>query len=243
MPRLSSLALPLSLALLSTGCTGTPVGPDGGSGLFTWGTVIDFLSAGPVEGVDVCLYETDNCAESGNDGTFQINDLDEDADILVSFDDNRYYPAVGHMNTARTVDNPWNYRMPTDDALALQASLAGHDEVERGKGQVFFAAADAPGLNQGRVPGLVITPAAGSEGLGDAVYGNDLNVPDPDLTETSSQGIAVFINIEPGLYEFEVTGHPNCQPYFSHNSPDDGLTYPVHVFSNTLSAVTIVCED
>jgi hypothetical protein len=229
--------------LCTTACDGSPGAPDGGDGLFTWGRVIDFLSAGPVQGVDICIKDTDLCAESANDGTFQVDGLNPDEDILVAFDDNRYFPAVGHMNTARTNDNAWNYRLPTDDAIALQGSLAGADEVVRGAGQVFFAAVDHPDPDiQQRVPGLQLRPAEGSEGLGDVVYGNDVNIPDPNLTETSSQGLAVYINVEPGIYFFEVTGHDNCQPHFSFNSTDGGLTYPVHVFPNTLSAVTIVCQ-
>lgn len=241
--RMPRIALVGSLLLVLPACAGTGSGtPDGGDGIYTWGAILDFLTSGPVDGAHVCIKDTERCADTDVNGEFLITGLEADTDYLLSIDDNRYFPAVGHMNSSRTVEFDWNYTLPTEDAAALQVSLAG-SELERGKGQVFIAFAQETGHNKPRVAGMTVQPSAGSEALGAPVYGNDLSVPDPSLTETGTGGTAVFVNVDPGVYSFEVAGDDDCFPYFSMNSPDDGTTYPVHVFANTLSAVTIVCPQ
>ena len=222
-------------------CTTTGPGDGDGDGIYTWGRVVDFLSAQAVEGVEVCLMDTDNCTDTDSDGAFTIEGLEADTDFLLSFDDNRYFQAVGHDNSARAVEYDWQYSLPTEDAIALQTSLAGESEVERGMGQVFFAAAQEFGHNKPRVAGVSLTPLEGSEALGTPVYGDDLGAPNTSLTETGSSGVVIFPNVEPGVYQFRLSG-PDCVPYFSFDTTEDNV-YTVHVFANTLSAVTVVCEN
>lgn len=207
------------------------------SGGFAYGNVITLVGANPIAGVEICMHETDTCTESMDDGSFELEGLPEDEDVILALDHIDYFIALGMWNTSRK-DDQWNYTLPTEEEIGLQVGITG-GEVERGKGQVFFAARTEKGQEKPGVPGLTLS---GDAALGDAVYANDVGLPDTNVTETTSAGNAIFVNVEPGVYEFTIDGVDGCEPYFSMNASGED-TFPIHVFSNALSAATIVCEN
>ena len=75
-----------------------------------------------------------------------------------------------------------------------------------------------------------------------AVYGNDLNIPDVNLTETGGSGIGLFLNVDPGEYFFDVASVDGltCTPYFSGNLTEG--RYPVIVEADQVISVTAVCR-
>ncbi|MCP4500402.1 MAG: hypothetical protein GY822_10625 [Deltaproteobacteria bacterium] len=237
--RFLVLTLSTLSGLLLTACP-PPEEPDPPdlNGGFAYGKVSAFVGGGAVVGAEICMKDSDICGETDDAGEFTVEGLPEDTDVILSFDHRDYFPALGMWNTARK-DDAWNYTLPKEDELGLQVSFTGTDAtLERGLGQVFFAARVEKGIGKDGVPGIIL---GGSAELGDIVYGNYLGLPAPDLTETSIAGAGIFVNVEPGEYAIELSGVTGCEPYFSMNVDADGR-FPVHVFENALSAVTVVCE-
>jgi hypothetical protein len=209
--------------------------PEGGDGV-TFGSVRAVLGGG-IEGVDLCEKGTENCTVSDAEGKFELGGLEEDVDFVLSIEEFDHFPAAGMFHTSRAADR-WRFLLPTDEELQAQLSFA-NEEIVRGAGQVFFAAAAEKGDDKPGVPGVTLTPEDDSDALGTPVYANAAGIPSTAESATTGAGNAIFINVEPGTYHFAVEG-ADCEPYFSLNSPDN-VVYTVHVYANTLSTVTTVC--
>ncbi len=242
----AAFAIVTASGLVLTACEGNVPPPPSENGARTYGRVGDFINGFGVADLSVCEWvdgeATDLCTTTDDAGEFILDGFEENQDGILLFDKPPYFPLLGHWNSARQ-DFGWDVPLPDEGVIELNTNLATDGgEVERGMGQIFFSARIELGPGQPGRAGIFAEAAPGSEALGETVYGNAAGLPDLEQEGTSGIGSAVWSNVPPGDYEILVTG--DCEPYFSHDPVGEDLNlYPVTVHANSLSTLTIACEE
>jgi hypothetical protein len=198
----------------------------------------------PVPGATVCVYQRPSipCVTTGQDGTFTLNGVPAQTDIVITIQKDGYRPVLRAVETASgnmdgtgnpTVLTPTTAASPVSSAPTAVPPIPATIDWQN-KGQVtFFAIAPLPdaGNKFGGDPGatIALTPASGS---GPYFFHDDgTYVPDA----SSLVGAAgEYVNLDPGNYVATFTdSNHTCAPIsfpfaeWGYPMPPTSVKFPV----------------
>lgn len=180
------------------GGTGGTAG-DAGTTTIT-GSIVGLVSGVAVSDLQVCLYQTPAvpCVKTDANGAYALSGVPANAEVLLEYTKASFLPTLV---TVKTVAGPMSvgqFLAPTVAEASALASLVGIT-IDPTKGHILTTAFQGtPGsfTGQDNVTNS-ITPKSGSG----PYYLNASNVPDTNLTVTSTAGIGLFANVSPGDVE------------------------------------------
>lgn len=227
-----------------TGGSGGTAGDGGGGGavetgeflITTWETSPEGDVGGPLEGVEVCEFDTVNCVVSDDRG-FAILEMPVEQDIMVSVQKDGRGPILG-VDVIMADELTITSFFPLPESLLTEAwePVGFSYPPEEGTGTVILSINAQLGET---------TPGATFELLGAnarAYYtGPDGNY-DPDLTATSTTGVGRFFELAPGEYQIRVGGSAeNCTVWrgWDGDSPNT-IRFPVRAGYST--ALRVWCD-
>lgn len=210
------------------------------------------LTACGIEGVRICVFDSDTCTESDGAGQFVLSDLESGIDTEITLEKRGYFPAL---RLAQVQDGPINLAtsrlLKESDRQALLESL--DLRVDPGKGGLV-----AVPLEPGEAAGTVTFP----EGVAISMlpgglkpyYSRGVLEPgglasdelDPSLSATAAGGWGLFATVEPGDYavRFERDGEL-CRfaiPGFGLGADSDGhIRVRIRAGFNTVS-IAALCQ-
>jgi hypothetical protein len=174
------------------------------------GTVLEIKGGAPIVGAHICIVDRPEipCATSDADGSYTLSMPAWTAPVDIAF----FVKADGHLGSTGLVhETPgivtWLSQPLYSDAPAADLmNQAGFAYPAGGKAFVMLAVVRAIG---GAAEGLTasISPAADKG----PVYMSPVGTPDPTLTGFSSNGYALFGDLEPGPFEITVSD-TSCNP-------------------------------
>jgi hypothetical protein len=222
-------------------------GDGGGPAVVVSGTISDYSTNKPLDGMRICLYfpkkSPQPCTTSAADGHYTIA-MPQNSMVGLSYVLSGYTSEVLIGLTGSETTQPLDYAaLPTATIDAL-AGAAGQ-KIDATKAQLFVsvtAPSSTPAVGAG-VPGvtMAIAPASGAGPF----YASPSGLPDTGLTSTSAFGLAAFVNVEPG--QSVVTLAPpsgGCAPSTPGASwPGTGPnTTTVVLVAGYLTHVTLPCD-
>jgi hypothetical protein len=184
--------------------------PETPKNTFNWaGHVFDFFTPGnpAVSGVKVCVYQNTSikCSTSSTSGKFVLFHLTLNADYHVTFEKAGWMPLVVPIHVPRTsLDGHGEFihrvGMVAEQTAKLVGTLMGVNNVDlTNKAHVVV---DVHESQQNTVAGVSITMSP-QNGQG-PFYTTTSGTKNPK-PETSAAGLAIFLNVTPGTYEFSYT--------------------------------------
>lgn len=232
-PSARSLAATAAAVVFCTACLGDPeVEPQcTGDGVSVVGIVREFTPGverqqfPPIEGVEVCLHESDSeapCAETDVEGAFALCDVPAGSEQLIRFEHPDHLPMLRMLVTrqedyqllAETVMG--HVDLAKDQAAEFGVSI----EAVTGGAVQFFAAAPGAGVLQVRLLAdysvelrtlegdpAMCPDADGGEIVCQPLYLAADGEPDADLEAATRIGIGALANVPPGTYELHFS-HP-----------------------------------
>ena len=227
------------------GAQATGGGGSGGGGATVVLTVTaqDALSSAALEGVTVCVDGAPQwgCALTDGSGHASLA-VPASTELFVSLEKDTYASAL--VGTPTGTDD-FEFTAPlVKDALANIVAESGGVTLDPTKGNIGLAAVGPPPKAGDPYPGVVgvtfdLAPASGTGPL----YGNDLNLIDPNLTATGARGAALFFNVDPG--EYEVTASHATLPCtallaITGSAPNQ---FRARVVANFVTYLTVLCDD
>jgi hypothetical protein len=174
------------------------------------GTVLEIKGGAPIAGAQICIVDRPEipCAISLDDGSYALPMPAWTTPVDIAFS----VKAAGHLGATGLVhENPgsvvWLSPPLFDDMAAADLmNHAGFAYPAGGKAFVMLAVFKAAG---GAQEGLTASSSpAGDKG---PVYMNPVGIPDPTLAGITSNGYALFGDLEPGPLEITVSG-TSCSP-------------------------------
>jgi hypothetical protein len=173
------------------------------------GMVVEIKGGAPIVNALICIVDRSEipCASSRGDGSYTLNLPAWTTPVDFAFN----VKAAGHLGSTGLVhETPGSWvwlsdPLYNDDAAAELMDPAGFTYPAGGKAFVLVAMFSGSG---GAAVGLTasISPATG---VG-PVYLDPTGRPDPTLAAVTSNGYALFGNLEPG--PFEITVSASCTP-------------------------------
>jgi hypothetical protein len=200
--------------------------PDAVVAVSVSGDMIQFPDLTAVEGVTVTLvgHPEVPAVVSDTNGSYILAPVPARSDVLLHFEKAEYWPQVSRVLTIGEVD----YAVEAGGALAvvsetlvaLLESVSGIEQTAA-TGWVNIRMVHASASTPLAGATVAITPKTGPE----PVYFNATGFPDPSLTETTTSGLVVFLNQEPGAatVTFQHPDLPTCWA----RGPD--RPYPVRI--------------
>jgi hypothetical protein len=205
----------------ATGGTGGII-IDAGPPLSVSGNIVELsLSTAPpnpVPDMKVCVYGLPSvpCVYSDSAGDYTIVGVPGGNDLLLEYTKTGFYPVLRTITTGSTDLELGSIPYPTVAQAKLFATLVG-TQLDETRGQVLAMALKTVVLADGG------TTFAGQEGVSAAMtpksgagpfYTAANSVPDPTAAATSSNGVGLFANVNPGEVEIEMKhGTKSCQRY------------------------------
>lgn len=217
-----------ALALFAVACADSPAhdsaDTDAGPTVALELTVGDFLFLEGVEGLDVCVMNTDNCTVTDEDG-LAILTVAADSDIGVTIAGEDYTPTLLPYRTTSEDLVVSIYPSP----MVITELVHGHLGLDWSKGHVTVTLHQSEGF------------VAEIE-TGEAVhYWNDLSSAlDADLTQTSQSGRMSVVNVS-GDTVMTISGPGNCTPRV-HYWSDGPNRVVLPILSGHKTGVTLDCE-
>jgi hypothetical protein len=178
------------------------VGGTGGSGetVTLFATIRD--SGEPLEGVEVCETDTDNCAATNEAGTATI-ELPADQEVSYTFEKEGY---VSGLWLDVTDDTFFIGGFPMQSDAAMEESFETLMIPYPPTGGAIFLKAVQP--NEAGVTFDLVDETAGV-----LFYRDEAGSPDPGLAATTSNGTGGFFEVPPGEYQVEFGGSvTDCVP-------------------------------
>lgn len=192
------------------GSGGTGGGSDAG-GASIAGSIVDLVAKTPVAGLKVCVYQNAAipCVQTSGTGDYLLTGVPANTDVLLEYTKTDYLPTLVTVHTVAGPMSVGQFLAPTISAADALAGLVGIT-INSAKGHILVTAFQGtPGNFSGQDNVTAsVTPKSGSGPF----YLNANNLPDQSLTVTSTSGIGLFANVDPG--DVEVTlGHftKTCQ--------------------------------
>jgi hypothetical protein len=162
----------------------------------------------PVADMQVCVYGVPSvpCVSSNGIGYYQIP-VPGGNEILLEFTKPTFFPVLRTITTGSADMELGSIPYPTVAQANLFATMVG-TALDSAKGQVLAMALKTVILSDGSTAfggqegvSAVMSPKSG----GGPFYTNDSSLPDTSATATSTTGVGLFANVDPGEVEIEMT--------------------------------------
>lgn len=173
------------------------------------GAQVPFGDAVPLEGAEVCLDGTDNCATTNADGqaSLDVPGNEEFAYAITAEPD--FYPLLSPQVSDTDIVVEPEFTAFSQATLMGFAALLGTEWPPT-------TGVNSISLYEKPYPDTVPIPGASFEileGSGQSYYLNDSDVPTTELSETQSNGVGGFFEASDGTLEVGVTGVSGCDEY------------------------------
>jgi len=168
------------------------------------GSIVDLIATTPVADMQVCLYQMPSvaCVKTSANGSYTLTGVPANQEVLLEYTKASYLPTLV---TVKTVAGPMSvgqFLAPTVTAANALATIVGVS-MSPNKGHILVTAFQGPAgsfSGQDNVAASIV-PKSGTG----PYYLNASNVPDLALTATSTSGIGLFANVDPGDVEVTLT--------------------------------------
>ena len=188
------------------------------------GPVTDLANGEPLIGATVCLQAGQPCTTTNDAGIFELDGVEAEALHALTVDLEGYLPGLVPFMSETSDTELAVISLGGDIIMELQMAVLSI-EAEAGTGQVVFSISNGIFGDRINVPGIEtsLTPGGGAG----PYYLNSGGLPDLDLTETSTNGGGLFVNVPPGNHSL---GHQNlpggCTRILGWSTPE-ALDIPV----------------
>jgi len=173
------------------------------------GSEVPFGDAVPLEGAEVCLDGSENCATTNAEGRASLDvPGNEEFAYAVTAESDFFSLLSPQVSDTDIVVEP-DFTLLSQGTIMSFAALIG-TEWPPTTGVVSITLYEKP------YPETVAIPGASFEiieGTGQSYYLNDSNIPTTELSETQSSGTGGFVEVSVGTVEAGVTGVSGCDEY------------------------------
>lgn len=206
------------------------------------GLIQNLISRDAIEGVTVEILDHPELgtATTGANGRWSIENVPANQTYVVHFEIEGYMPAVSRYVAVAEADfavaSDTALFMVSDGVVTTLANFVGVT-IDPEKGIIALNVYGGP--TAGQLPGATaaISPASGA---GPYYFGPD-GLPDPALTETSSNSSVTVVNVDPGDIDVTVA-HPDVTTCWGF-ADDEPWPVAAPVFAGTMTLVgTIACQ-
>ncbi|MEC8052473.1 MAG: carboxypeptidase regulatory-like domain-containing protein [Myxococcota bacterium] len=195
-----------SMVALISACGSDSPGPT----ITLSGPVNDLGNGEGLEGVEVCILNTSTCTTTDADGVYSIDGVPAESNISLSVTMPEYLGGVIPVMTGSEAQTVPVVSMGSELLSELQIGILDVPAVADA-GQIAFSISNGIFGDRINVPGIQVAlePAAGDGPF----YTTSSGLPDTELTETSSNGGGVFVNLPAGTYTLRYLNLPEgCTP-------------------------------
>ena len=225
------LRLSLSLCALLVACSEAPT-------IRVSGPVTDLANSEPLVGARVCLKDSQLCTTTNDTGIFELDGVEAQSSGALTVDLDGYLPGLVPFVAEATDTELAIISLGGDIIMELQMAVL-NIESEAGTGQVVFSVSNGIFGDRINVPAIQTTliPGGGSG----PYYLNSGGLPDLDLTETSSNGGGLFVNVPPGDHSLRHQNLPEgCTRILGWSNPES-LEIPVE--AERVTYARIECKE
>ena len=215
--RLYLLHISLALCVLLAGCSDVPT-------IRISGPITDLANGEPLVDARVCLTSNQTCTTTNGSGIFALEGVEAQATHAVTIDLNGYLPGLVPFTTGTEDTELAVISLGGDIIMDLQMAVLDI-EPEPGTGQVVFSVSNGIFGDRINVPAIQasLSPGGGSG----PYYLNSGGLPDLELTETSSNGGGLFVNVPPDTHRLLHQNLPEgCTTILGWGTPES-LELPV----------------
>ena len=208
MIRTTSLVAVLS-ALLLWGCSDSNSGPSDTT-VELEHQVIEFEPGAsmdlPLEGAEVCVADTSNCATSDAEGMLTLQ-IPANAEVALLVTAEGYGPTVTPLTTAEQDISGQLTPLLTDATLAVFAGVLGTSFPTEDEGIIALSVLVAPvDAQDNGIAGVTLTP----DPSGTMYYLDENEIPRLDISATTEpSGAGGLIEVAPGTWELTIGGTAN----------------------------------
>ena len=165
----------------------------------------------PIPGFKVCLYQKPAvpCVTSDSNGLFSLVGVPANSEVLLEFTKQDYLAVLRTATTGPNGVDVGGAGYPKNSEALLFANAIG-STIDITKGQVLLSAFQqgSSGLDGQDGVTASLSPSSGKGPF----YLSASNLPDLNLTQTSTSGFGLFNNVDPGTVEIDLThGSKSCQ--------------------------------
>jgi hypothetical protein len=244
------------LAVIATGAFGSACSNSGlppiGQTIAWSGTVTDLSSMMGVGSLKLCqtlpAVASPPCTMTAADGTFTLN-ISAHSDVAVELTGSGYLPVLIEGTSGTSDFANYNATALTTSEANLLVEAVGQ-QLDNTKGQVAIRLTNASAMDGGSAAadGGLSGPQAGAtvtispSSVSGAYYFDNAGIPQTTQSSTSDNGIATFINVDPGDVTLEITPAPGitCTPLTGWDIT--GNTLKVHVEAGHGVGVSAACQ-
>lgn len=224
------------LVALLPACGPGQLPPRDGDGPAIYGRVVGLFGSA-IDGVRVCIDGSDlPCATSASDGAFLIEDVKENANLVVTMRKDDYLPTAYQHYSG--VDDVWHKTLMTQGLVDRMQNRA--DTTWRpGYGHAMFILWSDRSYDSKRVSD--VSASVVDQADIPVFYQDAFGMPDLNRAATSGMGGGAAFNLPPGEHLLHFSGDITCEPWFSHDfTPGDPV--PVRVLPDLASYIDLVCR-
>jgi len=183
----------------------TPSGEDLVSQSRVYGKVVELLTPAGIEGVEVCVHEDNElgCRTTDAEGVYEFVSVKEGQDLLLILTLEGHLGGAAPITVTGTDHEVAPLAMASNTILGLQQSALEVEEIE-GSGQIAFGASNGISGDKINIEGFTVTlvPESGDGPF----YLSSLGLPDTTLSQSSSNGGGLWVNLDPGDVELSYEG-------------------------------------
>lgn len=193
-------------------------------------------------GVEVCAPELPDvaCVTADDEGTWTLEGLPRDADVLVTATVDGAVDTVFPQNTSMDWYDWYKVMVPQGimDTNARNLGL----ELDPERGQILFLVWEGlnlDGVDTPNVPGVTVEVLSGE---GQVFYANSLGLAARSATETPGNGTGGVLDLAPGVHTLRFTGPGgDCVEPMFHWAYESPNTIPVPVVAGHTTAIDVMC--
>ena len=198
-----------------------------------------------IAGAEVCIDGRD-CVITDEEGQATV-EFSAGESFSGSIRAEGFMSVRGSATLGADIEENFNFPAPLipEGVVALLASKAGLETIDREKGHILFLA-NNEGADTGARAGVSATlePAGSEIGPKYVKEGEilELILDDPyddSLEATTTSGFINFYNVTPGDYTLRLTGTEGCYPFLGRGQDAESVQFDVK--ANELSYVTVIC--
>ncbi len=227
------------VAVLVVACGLVACGDDAAGPTITLtGPVNDLGNGEGLEGVEVCILNSSTCTQTDVDGSYSLDGVPAESKVSLSVTMPEYLGGVIPVMTGSEAQTVPVVSMGSELLSELQIGILDVPAVENA-GQIAFSISNGIFGDRINVPGIrvALEPSAGDGPF----YTTSSGLPDTELTETSSNGGGVFVNLPAGIYTLRYLNLPEgCTPMLGWG-PVEAPSF--QIASNRTTYVRIECKE
>ena len=159
------------------------------------GSVRDLFTQNPISAVDICLQsEVENCTQSTDDGDFILEGIPAVSNVSLSLQHEEYYGGLISFHSETQSLAPVD--LGSQGIISSQFGLMGIEQ-QPNTGIIVFSISNGIAGDGINVEGVLVRINSGDGPF----YTNTTGLPSTSITETSTHGGGVIVNLQPGEHE------------------------------------------